>query len=220
MLKQMLPLVIVVLLVSCGQQAQTPAYRPPAKSSGYGHGYDPPADHRLVHFNDTAETNTPTDVAIKELRFSDVDGKPVELKRHLGEKNLLLVITRGYTSRGICFYCSTHTSRLVNNYEKFKERNAEVVVVFPVEQGDNKQQLDEFLKATREKLDTQDAPVPFPVLLDLKLENVAKLDIKEDLSRPATYILDKKGKVQFAHLGSDVDRPSIKALLEKLDTLK
>jgi peroxiredoxin len=212
---------IALLLVGCGQESQRPDYAPRTSYGGYGYGYgEPPSDHRQVQFNTQAATNASTEVPIKDLKFADVDGKPVDLKRYLGEKNMLLVITRGYTSRGICFYCSTHTSRLATNYEKFKERNTEVIVVFPVAEGDNKQQLDEFLVATREKLDAQDAPVPFPILLDLGLENVTRLDIKEDLSRPATYILDKTGKVQFAHLGSDVDRPSIKALLDKLDTLK
>lgn len=215
---------IVSLLSGCGQHQQQTSAPPPGPvknplKSSYG-PYGAPSDPKLVQFNDNPKPSPPPAVALRDLTFVDVDGKPFELKQYLGKKNVVLVISRGYTSGGICFYCSTHTSRFVTNYEKFAQRGAEVVTVFPVDQGDAKQQLHEFLAETKAKLAGEDAKVPFPVVLDLRLKAVNSLDLKEDLSKPATYILDKKGNVQFAHVGTLIDRPSIKALLEKLDTLK
>jgi peroxiredoxin len=221
---------MVALLCGCGEQTSIPVgpVKVPAKSSYGNYGnygnygtYGQPADPKLVQFNDNPQPSPPPAVPLKDLSFVDVDGKPFELKQYLGKKNVVLVVSRGYTSSGVCVYCSTHTSRFVTNYDKFAQREAEVVTVFPVDQGDGKEQLQDFLAATRAKLAAEDAKaVPFPVVLDLRLKAVNSLNLKEDVSKPATYILDKKGNVQFAHVGTLIDRPSVKALLEKLDTLK
>ena len=59
------------------------------------------------------------------------------------------------------------------------------------------------------------------VVLDIELKAVDSLGIRKDLSKPATYILDKAGHVRFAYVGKSLsDRPSIKAILKQLDTLK
>jgi peroxiredoxin len=63
--------------------------------------------------------------------------------------------------------------------------------------------------------------IPFPVLLDVELRAVDRLGLRHDLSRPATYILDKAGDVRFSYVGKDLsDRPSVKALLKELDLLE
>ncbi len=188
---------------------------PPPSNPVGGYGGDDQSD---IQFDDDAASNVKLNTPVGDLTFVDIDGKPFELKSLLG-KNIVLVFTRGYTSFGICLYCATHTSRLITNYEKFAERESEVVVVFPVKQGDNKQQWEEFLKETKSLLSSEDAQVPFKVLLDPNLTAVDQLGIGEDLSKPATYILDKKGKVRFAHVGTVVNRPSISALLKQLDAM-
>jgi peroxiredoxin len=64
------------------------------------------------------------------------------------------------------------------------------------------------------------SPVPFPILLDEDLKIVEQLGIKADLAKPSTFILDKKGQVRFAYVGSTVtDRPSVKAMLRQLDMI-
>lgn len=171
-----------------------------------------------IQFDDDAASNVKLNTPVGDLAFVDLDGKPFELKSLRG-KNVVLVFTRGYTSFGICLYCATQTSRLITNYEKFAERESEVVVVFPVKQGDNKRQWKEFLDKTKSLLSSEDAQVPFRVLLDPNLAAVDQLGIGEDLSKPATYILDKKGKVRFAHVGTVVNRPSMSALLKQLDAM-
>jgi hypothetical protein len=50
---------------------------------------------------------------------------------------------------------------------------------------------------------------------------VNKLGIQGDLARPSTYILDKQGAVVYGYVGeTQVDRPSVKALLAQLDKLQ
>jgi peroxiredoxin len=62
--------------------------------------------------------------------------------------------------------------------------------------------------------------VPFRLLKDTDLKAVDALDIRGDLAKPSTYILDKKGNAVFAFVGeTTTDRPSIKALLAQLDKL-
>ena len=54
----------------------------------------------------------------------------------------------------------------------------------------------------------------------IDLTAVDALGIRADLSKPATYILDKQGEVRFAYVGRDLaDRPSVKALLDQLDQI-
>ena len=62
--------------------------------------------------------------------------------------------------------------------------------------------------------------IPFPIVLDVELKAVNQLGIRKDLSKPATYILDKQGQTRFAYVGDSLaDRPSVKALLDQLDAL-
>jgi peroxiredoxin len=58
---------------------------------------------------------------------------------------------------------------------------------------------------------------PFPVVLDVGLAATDRLGLREDLAKPATYILDKEGRTRFAYVGRSLaDRPSVKSILEQL----
>ena len=54
-------------------------------------------------------------------------------------------------------------------------------------------------------------------MLDVELRAVDQLGIRADLSKPATYIVDKQGQVRFAYVGATIaDRPSVQSMLEQL----
>lgn len=185
-----------------------------AQPMSYGYG-----EVEEITFNDSLNSNSSVEQSFADLKFTDTNGKPVELSEFIGKKNLVLVFTRGFAG-SICPYCSTQTSRLISNYDSFKERNAEVVVVYPLREEKDIPKWDEFLSATRAKLSSPETPVPFPVLFDVKLDAVNQLGIQHKLSKPATYILDSQGQIRFAYVGSNLaDRPSIKAMHEQLDKL-
>lgn len=181
-----------------------------------------------VKFKDEVQTNSPAkEDDLKSLKFVDGKGQPVDLKAFQGQKNVVLVITRGYVSNGnadagqgtFCTYCSTQTSRLIANYSQFQSRDTEVLVVFPVARESDSGQLAGFAAKVQGEGKKPDE-VPFPLLLDVDLHAVDALGIRADLSKPATYILDKQGEVRFAYVGqSATDRPSVKALLAQLDLI-
>lgn len=166
------------------------------------------------------KTNAATDASISELTFTDINGQKYSLADYRDKKHVVLVVTRGFAG-SVCLYCATQTSRLLTNYQKFVDRDAEVVVVFPIETTDDSRRQRDFVVNVKNKLDTPPEKIPFPIVLDVELKAVDQLGIRKDLSKPATYILDKQGQVRFAYVGESLaDRPSVKALLDQLDGLK
>jgi peroxiredoxin len=174
----------------------------------------------LIQFKDEAATNADPGSALLGLEFVDSTGNKVTPKSYVGKKNLVLVMTRGYTG-SICPYCSTYTSGLIANYKAITDRDSDVVVVYPIERSDQSRHLGEFLNNTFKRSTPPALKTPFPVVLDVQLKAVDALGIRKELSKPATYILDKKGQVRFAYVGQSLsDRPSIKVILQQLDAIK
>lgn len=185
---------------------------PQTKSTGGygGYGSSP------IKFKDDAQSNR--EVASDDLprKFQTVEKQELNLTDYENKKNVVLVFTRGLGSAGtLCPFCLTQTSRFISNYSKFTAKNAEVVVVFPGPSGKVAEFAD---KAAKE---ASGSKVPFPLVLDEALAQVAALGIEGDLAKPSTYILDKQGKVRFAYVGSHTgDRPSVNALLAQLDAIE
>ena len=217
MLKQYAPHAVVILLAS-GISIGVLSYNSKPQYGYSSDYYD--IDPKTIQFLDDVESQTIPEEDLTDLVLFNVDGRQVQLKEYVGRKNLVLVMTRGFSS-SICLYCSTLTSRLITNYPEFTKRNTEIVVVFPVSNDAERGRLNEFISATRKNMDRPPEVIPFPVLLDVELRAVDRLGLRHDLSRPATYILDKAGDVRFSYVGKDLsDRPSVKALLKELDLLE
>ena len=148
------------------------------------------------------------------MDFVDTEGNEMGISDYEGQKNLLIVFTRGFSGR-ICPYCTTQTSRLISNYRDFAKRDTEVLLVFP----GSTEQLPQFKKAGL--LVAGEESVPFPILLDRDLQAVEKLGIQAQLAKPSTFILNKNGDVVLSYVGnSPQQRPSVKALLDVLDSLQ
>lgn len=213
--------ILVLLPAGCGEKPYAPAPPPPPSNSGNGDsgdygGYGDYYGAGEISFVDDVATNAAVGDEMTSLIFTDIVGNETALLDYVGEKSVVLVITRGNTNP-ICPYCTTQTSRLISNYQKFADLNAEVLVVYPVEQSADKDRFDAFLEASRKLLDDPSQSVPFPILLDVELKAVDQLGIRKDLSKPATYILNPQGQVRFAYVGVDLgDRPSIDAILKQL----
>jgi peroxiredoxin/DNA-directed RNA polymerase subunit RPC12/RpoP len=189
------------------------AYSPPTGYGGYGGAYGYGKSNGEVQLLDRVTSNAKVADEALNLTFVNSKGENVDLQSYRGQKNLVLVMTRGFPGY-VCPICSAQTSRLIMNYAEFAKRDAEVLVVFP----SSKDRLPEFLQACQSQ--AKNADVPFPILLDEDLRVVEQLGIKADLAKPSTYIVDKKGQVRFAYVGATAtDRPSVKAMLEQLDSM-
>jgi len=172
-----------------------------------------PAD---MKFKDEVDSNVKVQKKMSELVFTNKDGSQIKLSDFLGKKNVILVFTEGFNGM-LCPFCKTQTSRLVSNYDKFKARNCEIIVVYP----GPKDHLDEFVEAALKTEKKQVDQVPFPIVLDEDFAATDYFDIHSMHAHPSTYLIDKNGGVQFAYVGNDMtaDRPSIKAMLNRLDQL-
>lgn len=169
-----------------------------------------------MKFKDEVDSNVEVPKNLSELVFTNKDGSRIKLSDFLGKKNVILVFTEGFNGM-LCPFCKTQTSRLVSNYDKFKARNCEIIVVYP----GPKDHLDEFVKAALKTEKKQVDQVPFPIVLDEDFAATDYFDIHSMHAHPSTYLIDKNGGVQFAYVGNDMtaDRPSIKAMLNRLDQL-
>ena len=115
---------------------------------------------------------------------------------------------------------ATQTSRLISNYAKFKARNVEVVLVFPLVRQTDAPYVQRFAASVQGQ-EKSTYNCPFPIVMDVELHAVDLLGIRDDLSKPATYIIDPQGRVRYAYVGESMtDRPSVQALLEQLDQIQ
>ena len=202
-------------------QSKTDTKNPNQKTSGMGGmsgmgkmKFPAPAD---MKFKDSIDSNVKAPESINELVFTNKDGSKIKMSDYVGKKNVILVFTEGFNGM-LCPFCQTQTSRLVSNYKEFEERDCEVIVVYPGAED----HLDEFIDAALNTEKTQIDKVPFPIVLDKDFAATDYFDIHSKLAHPSTYLIDKQGGVQFAYVGNDMtaDRPSIKAMLERLDQLQ
>ena len=174
-------------------------------------------DSKDMKFKDSVESNVKAPEAIKELVFTTKNGGEIKMADFFGKKNVILVFTEGFNGM-LCPFCKTQTSRLVANYDKFQKRDCEVIVVYPGPED----HLDEFVEAALKTEKEQVDEVPFPIVLDKDFKATNFFDIHSMHAHPSTYLIDKQGKVKFAYVGNDMtaDRPSVKALLNRLDNLQ
>lgn len=188
--------------------------------------YDPydtyGVDWQTIEFNDEAAANAEPKNAIDRMTFTTQAGEEVKASDLAKGKNLVVVVTRGAFGESweICPYCSTQTSRLISNYEKFADANAEILAVYPVREV-NEEKTAAFVASVNQKLDgkAEDAP-PFPLLLDVGLKVTKDLELEDFLAKPATYIFDNEGRLRYAYVGSTIaDRPSVKAMLAELEKI-
>lgn len=209
-------LVVGSLLVGCAGcgKSDTPKPKPlpPIAFKGY-------AQDGNIKFLDDVQSNTALDAGIRDLTLLGVDGKETSVETLQAGKNLILIVTRGNTEP-ICPYCSTQVASYIQNYAAIADRQAQVLVLYPVEKLADGPRKELFLQKSREVLNDPNRPIPFPVLLDVELKAVDALGIRRNLSKPATYLLDRSGRVQFAYVGNSLaDRPSVGAMLLELDKI-
>jgi peroxiredoxin len=153
------------------------------------------------------------------LEFLDMDGKPVDLASFRGKSNVLLVVVKGlpkFPGGQFCPGCLAQVNALAANHAEFKQRQTEILMVFP---GPTDRVAD-FLAQGRVNGEAGTQKLPFPLLRDTDMKAVTALGIQGDLAKPSTYIIDKNGNAVFGFVGEGTtDRPSVQSLLDRLDKL-
>lgn len=174
---------------------------------------NPVAPVNQIRFAETAPSNRPTGETVKPASFIDRNGQRVSLEDYRGKKNLVVIFTRGFPGY-LCPLCTSYTAQVAHRYPEIAAAGAEVLVVFP----GSPDRVEEFLRAAREIIDLEgEGALPFPVLLDVELRNVDMFNIRGDLSKPATYVIDGDGKVRYAFVGEQPhERPDVDVILSEL----
>lgn len=164
-----------------------------------------------------------------EVSFQDIAGKPVSLASLHAKQPIVLVFFRG----GWCPFCTKHTQELIKAYPRIKELGAELYGVSPDNPESSNANVDK-------------NSIPFPILSDADVTAISAFGLafevdSDTLQRytgfgidlekasgkthhalpiPAVYIIDRSGKLVFAHSNPDyrqrLDTKTIVAELEKL----
>lgn len=166
-----------------------------------------------MQFLPDAAANKPVGAPADPAAFVDTRGSRVSLADFKGKKTVVLVFSRGFPGY-LCPMCTSYTAQLAYHYAEFTAAGAEVLLVFP----GSPEKVQDFIKAAREILE-QDGPgaLPFPVLLDVSLKNVDAFGIRGDLSKPATYVIDRAGTVRYAFVGDQPhERPDVATVLAEV----
>jgi len=150
---------------------------------------------------------------LPQSRFIGPNGKVFDLNDYKGDKNVLLVIMRGFAGQ-VCIACSAQTAVLASTNQRFASKDTQIIVIYPGPPSS----IPAFLKAIKDL--EASFELPFPILLDINLAAVKKLRIEGALAKPTSLILNKEGIVRYAYTGKKYDdRPPVRDLLRAVDKL-
>ena len=145
-------------------------------------------------------------------RFLGSGGDLVDIGDFAGKK-IVLIVLRGFAG-GICLACSAQTLALSKSVDKFNEKNAQIILVYP-----GKAESIPVFTSVLEALE-EDFNAPFPIVLDVELELIRQLTIEGSLAKPTSMIVTADGKIEYAYVGKNItDRPTVSTLLLELDKL-
>lgn len=178
----------------------------------YTSGKDPLANDDYSWGDSGGKTGDPAgkkllNQMLPQTRFLSSTGSIIDLTRL--KKPVILCVMRGFSGQ-VCIYCATQTAAIANNYKKFTDAGAEVVIVYP---GPT-ESVPAFVQAVQS---LRKDPPPMPIGLDVSLLLVRGLGVEENLAKPTSLIVDTNGKIAYAYIGASMsDRPSVEDLLQAL----
>lgn len=125
-----------------------------------------------------------------------LDDKPVELKLLTDAGPVVLVVLRGWPEYQ-CPVCTRQVQEYIANAAQFARKGARVLMVYPGPAAQLKAHAQEFLQDKQwpaEFIFVTDPDYAFTLAYGLRWE------AKKETAYPSTFILDRGGKVRFAHV--------------------
>lgn len=145
------------------------------------------------------------EIGTPDFQLPDItNGTLVKLSDYRGKQPILLAFTRIFTEKQYCPFCFPHIKALNENYEEFKQRNIEVLLITST---DEKQS----------QIVVRDLGLKMPLLSDPSCRIFRTYRVGQALGAPlpAQFVLDKDGKLRYKHLFSFLDHnASIESLLD------
>jgi peroxiredoxin len=163
-----------------------------------------------------------------DFTLPKLGGGEVTLSGFEGAKNVVLVFGRGYPyypggdARYFCPFSQVQAADLAHEYAKIKELGAEVVYIFPNSEDTARQFVDKVKDTYARKYGAALDSLKFAFAIDREKNATGKYDLAGDDARPATFVIDKAGKVVFAYIAKENqpnDLPKIEKIVEVLKGL-
>ncbi|MBW4558926.1 MAG: peroxiredoxin [Trichormus sp. ATA11-4-KO1] len=147
-------------------------------------------------------------VGTPDFQLPDItNGTAVKLSDYRGKQPVLLAFTRIFTEKQYCPFCFPHIKALNENYEQFKNRGIEVLMITST---DEKQS----------QIVVNDLGLRMPLLSDPSCRVFRKYKVGQALGAPlpAQFVLDKEGKLLYKHLFSFLDHnANVETLLKEFN---
>ncbi len=146
-----------------------------------------------------------------------LDDKPVELRKLTTKSRVVLVVLRGWPGYQ-CPICERQVRDMTRNVAQFKERNVQMLFVYPGPADQLKLHAKEFLQ-------NEDWPPDLLFLTDSDYTFTTAYGLRWDAPRetayPSTFIIDSDNKVRFARVSKEHGgRVSATELLKQIDGLE
>jgi peroxiredoxin len=137
----------------------------------------------------------------------DSDRWVIRLMNYRGKKQVVLVFYHGFS----CPYCRKHLEQLHWDYQKFVDRQTEVIAIVPEDAG----VFSDFWHA--EKMPLIGIPDSRHIIADLFRQ---KINPPQMGQMPALIVIDKEGRMRYQRYGEEMgDTPSNDDILSLLDDL-
>jgi peroxiredoxin len=144
-----------------------------------------------------------------DFELPDQSGNKVRLSNYLG-KRVLLVFTRIFTDKIFCPLCFPHLNNLKKDYEDFKAKDVEVLVI-------NSTPLD------MTKTIAEEQGYPFPLLSDEHWEIYQLFGLGAAIGAPlpGQFLIDRDGKVLFVYTADSLpNHPENSEMFTLVDKVK
>jgi peroxiredoxin len=132
-----------------------------------------------------------------------VSGRRIKLTDYKGRKPVILAFTRIFTEKQYCPFCFPHIKALNENYDRFRDRNIELLLVTSTD-------------TQQSKIVARDLSLKMPLLSDPSCRIFRAYQTGQALGAPlpAQFAVDQQGRLRYRHLFSFLDHnASVETLL-------